>query len=236
MISQDSAKFWFPKLDACPDPWFRAFLPKTLMIDYDEELLSPALHGKPSKEYDRLYYAVEAAIRYEIAGPAFIRTDITSAKHAGKEAWSVPNEDALNDALLRTLAASQLKTYFQKIKGSAIMVRPLLDIAATRTAFNGLPVGMKEWRVFAFLAPQPERRLSPNVDSTGRAGILDPGSFLGFLGFLAFGPVHPLNSGRVPPRWETIHPGQGVIRGQQARTDPYFHLHPSSFFVKIIDK
>jgi hypothetical protein len=121
------------------------------MIDYDEELLSPALHGKPSEEYNRLYYAVATAIRDEIAGPAFIRTDITSAKHAGREAYVVDgkNEDGLNTALLRTLAASQLKTYFQKIKGSAIMVRPLLDIKATRTAFNGLPVGMKEWRIFA---------------------------------------------------------------------------------------
>ena len=185
MISQDSAKFWFPKLDACPDPWFRAFLPKTLMIDYDEELLSPALHGKPSKEYDRLYYAVEAAIRYEIAGPAFIRTDITSAKHAGKEAWSVPNEDALNDALLRTLAASQLKTYFQKIKGSAIMVRPLLDIAATRTAFNGLPVGTKEWRVFADQRGVqcthlywPEEALTGHMDDGGEAIKLNPGNWV----------------------------------------------------------
>lgn len=148
MISQDSAKFWFPKLLAHHDPWFRAFLPKTVMVNYDEELLAPSLRGLRSKEYDRLYYAVGAAM-YEVHFPVFIRTDLTSAKHAGRSAYIIEKDEDWNHALLTTLSKAELKSYHSKVKSSAIMVRPVLDIAATRTAFGGLPVGFKEWRVFA---------------------------------------------------------------------------------------
>ena len=149
MRIEDSAKFWFPKLLAYPDKRLREWIPNTVMIDYDEELLAPSLMGQHTEEYDRLYYAVETAIRYEIAGPAFIRTDLTSAKHAGRQAYIVDgkNEDGLNDALLTTLSHAQLKSYHSKVKSSAIMVRPMIEIAG-RTAFSGLPIG-KEWRVFA---------------------------------------------------------------------------------------
>lgn len=174
MITQDSAKFWFPKLDASR---FREWLPNTIMIDYDEDALSTSLIGGHTDEYERLYYAVEAAIRYEIAGPAFIRTDITSAKHAGSRAWKVEKADDLNDALLTTLSASQLKTYFEKVKGSAIMVRPLLQIAG-RTAFNGLPIG-KEFRVFAdqkgiqcWHSYWPEEALTGKMDDGGKPAVL----------------------------------------------------------------
>lgn len=146
MIKQDSAKFWFPKLAA--DPWVRDWLPKTIMIDYNEEWLVPSLRGQATTEYTNLYLSVEAAIRYEISGPAFIRTDITSAKHAGRAAYVVNKTDELNHALLTTLSHAELKSYHQKVKSSAIMVRPLLHIKADRTAFGGLPIG-KEWRVFA---------------------------------------------------------------------------------------
>jgi hypothetical protein len=144
MVPQDSAKFWFPKLQSAR---LSEWLPNTILIDYNEDMLAASLMGKHTAEYERLYYAVQAAIRYEIAGPAFIRTDITSAKHAGSRAWKVETEDDLNDALLTTLSASQLKTYHQRVKASAIMVRPLLQIAG-RTAFGGLPIG-KEYRIFA---------------------------------------------------------------------------------------
>jgi hypothetical protein len=150
MIPQDSAKFWFPRLVSHPWKWMRDWLPNTVMIDYSEEALADSLRGHHTAEYDRLYYAVEAAIRHEIAGPAFIRTDITSAKHSGRNAYIVDgtDEDGLNHALLTTLAHSQLKTYHGKMKASAIMVRSVIEIQADRTAFHGLPIG-KEWRVFA---------------------------------------------------------------------------------------
>ena len=147
MIAQDSAKFWLPQLELHPDPWLRGIIPQTAVVDYNEELLSPSLRGEHSDEYDRLYYAVEKVIGLAFQTPVFIRTDITSAKHAGKSAYKVSNYDELNHALLTTLSHSQLKTYHGKMKASAILIRPWLDIKATRTAFNGLPIG-KEWRIF----------------------------------------------------------------------------------------
>jgi hypothetical protein len=147
MIAQDSAKFWFPKLASHPWQWMRDWLPKTVLIDYSEEALSPSLRGEHTAEYDRLYYAVDNAIA-EMDGPAFIRTDITSAKHAGRSAYIVEKEEDLNHALLTTLSHSQLKTYHGKMKASAIMVREFIKVKADRTAFGGLPIG-KEWRIFA---------------------------------------------------------------------------------------
>ena len=64
MRIEDSAKFWFPKLLAYPDKRLREWIPNTVMIDYDEELLAPSLMGQHTEEYDRLYYAVETAIHY----------------------------------------------------------------------------------------------------------------------------------------------------------------------------
>jgi hypothetical protein len=144
MIPQDSAKFWFPKLAAT---WLCTEIPNTVFVDYNEELLTPALMGQKSAEYERLYYTVEAAL-HEIGEPAFIRTDLTSAKHAGKHAYRVDSLEGLNDALLTTLSAAQLKSYHSKVKSSAIMVRHHLNVKHDRTAFGGLPIA-NEWRVFA---------------------------------------------------------------------------------------
>jgi hypothetical protein len=149
MIAEDSAKFWFPKLTAHSWQWMRDWLPQTVIIDYDEMALAESLHGKYTAEYERLYYAVQSAIETNFqCRPVFIRTDITSAKHAGKHAYKVSDYDGLNDALLTTLSCAELKSYHSKIKSSAIMVRPWLDIKHNRTAFGGLPIG-REWRVFA---------------------------------------------------------------------------------------
>jgi hypothetical protein len=172
MIAQDSAKFWFPKLESHPWQWMRDWLPKTVLVDYDEELLAPALLGQRSKEYDRLYYAVGAAI-YNIGVPCFIRTDLTSAKHAGKDAYIINDEDDWNHALLTTLSCAQLKSYHSKVKSSAIMVRQLINVKHERTAFNGLPIG-NEWRVFAdqrghqcFHHYWPDEALKDKMDDGG---------------------------------------------------------------------
>lgn len=149
MITQDSAKFWFPKLTAPgPHSWLRTEVPNTVFVDYNEDALAESLQGKHTAEYERLFYAVEAALRFEVGSPAFIRTDLTSAKHSGKDAWCVNSLEDLNDALLKTLAAAHLKSYHSKVKSSAIMVRTLLKAKYSRTAFGGLPVA-NEWRVFA---------------------------------------------------------------------------------------
>lgn len=146
MKKEDSAKFWFPKITLASH-WLATWLPKTVLIDYDEEALAPSLMGQYSKEYERLYYVVERAAS-EFDGPVFIRTDLTSAKHSGIDAYKVSKYDALNHALLTTLSHAQLKSYHSKIKSSAIMVRQWINVKHDRTAFNGLPIG-NEWRVFA---------------------------------------------------------------------------------------
>jgi len=119
-----------------------------VFVDYDEGLLEPALYGQSNAEYERLFYAVEAALRFEVGSPAFIRTDLTSAKHSGKSAYKVESFEDLNDALLKTLSAAFLKSYHSKVKSSSIMVRSFINIRHDRTAFKGLPIG-NEWRIFA---------------------------------------------------------------------------------------
>src|SRR6267378_5364259 len=143
MIAQDSAKFWFPKLNAT---WLRTEMPSTVFLDYNEALLESSLYGMPTPEYERLYYAVRDAVEGEY--PVFLRTDLTSAKHKGKSGCRLDNETGLNQLLLTLLSHAHLKSYHQKIKSSAIMVRPWIDLSHQRTAFGGLPIG-NEFRIFA---------------------------------------------------------------------------------------
>ena len=170
MISQDSAKFWFPKLANHEWQWMRDWLPKTVLVDYSEEALSPSLAGTRTEEYERLYYEVESMILDHIGYPAFIRTDLTSAKHAGVKAYKIESCDDINHALLTTLSQAQLKSYFSKVKSSAIMVREFIRVKHERTAFGGLPIG-QEWRVFADQISEqchhgywPEEALSGHMD------------------------------------------------------------------------
>lgn len=176
MIAQDSAKFWLPKL--LTDPWLTTLVPKTVFVDYNEEEIEPSLHGEDTVAYEKLWYAVHDALRTEIGYPAFIRTDVTSAKHAGKCAWYIQHEDSINTALISTLTLSHTKTYFQKLKASAIMVRPFLQLKHERTAFNGLPVA-KEWRIFSDGTRYqcahyywPEEALAGHMDDGGSADAL----------------------------------------------------------------
>jgi hypothetical protein len=145
MRYEDSAKFWFPKIANMSLAQIR--VPKTIFVDYNEDTLTESLFGKNTAEYERLYYAVEDAIR-EIGYPTFIRTDLTSAKHSGRLSCIVENENTLNNALLNTLYQAHLKSYHSKTKSSAIMVREFIKVKHERTAFRGLPIG-NEWRVFA---------------------------------------------------------------------------------------
>ena len=144
----DSSKFWLPKLELSPSLWLRDWIPQTASIDYNEDLLAPALIGQDCEEYTRLYYAVQNVLEMAFTGPVFVRTDITSAKHAGKHAYKIENYNDINDALLITLSHAQLKSYHSKVKSSAILLRKWIQAPASRTAFGGLAIG-NEWRVFA---------------------------------------------------------------------------------------
>lgn len=176
MIPQDSAKFWLPKITT--NIWLNEFVPQTALVEYNQDALAMSLRGKHTAEYERLYYIVAHEAKH-IGYPFFIRTDITSAKHAGKSAWKVGSEDELNFALLTTLSASELKTTFQPIKASAILVREFLDLGTSgRTAFNGLPIG-RELRVFAdqrgiqcWHSYWPEEALTGKMDDGGEPEII----------------------------------------------------------------
>jgi hypothetical protein len=176
MIIQDSAKFWLPRITT--NVWLNEFVPRTALVEYNQDALAQSLRGKHTTEYERLYYIVAHEAK-QIGYPVFIRTDITSAKHAGKSAWKVVSEEELNFALLTTLSASELKTTFQPIKASAILVREFLDLGTSgRTAFNGLPIG-REFRLFAdqnglqcWHSYWPEEALTGKMDDGGEPEIM----------------------------------------------------------------
>jgi hypothetical protein len=72
-----------------------------------------------------------------------------------------------------------LKSYHQKVKSSAILIRPWLELAHQRTAFRGLPVA-KEWRVFADQRGHqcihhywPDEALRGHMDDGGEPDVRD---------------------------------------------------------------
>jgi hypothetical protein len=138
----DSALFWFPRIQKAGLP-----VPKTVFIPYDYKAILPIFDGLESNEYNRLWHAVVAATG-EIGLPAFLRSDVTSAKHKGPAAYKITDIDGLNEQLCRTLEETELKTFMHYEKPKALMVRQWLDLYSTFTAFHGLPIS-REFRLFA---------------------------------------------------------------------------------------
>lgn len=148
MVYKDSAKFWFPRINTLDMKVLLANvnIPQTVFVDYNEAEIFDAANIGYGVPYSKLFVAVELAIRYD-SKTAFIRTDVTSAKHLGLNAIKVSPTNNLHFALRQTLKHAEEKTYLSKYKSSAIMVRSWIDIPGA-TAFKGLPIG-HEWRIFA---------------------------------------------------------------------------------------
>lgn len=76
--------------------------------------------------------------------PVFLRTDLSSAKHEGPDAYKVEGPDDWPSRVWRTIEDNAMKDLWP----SAFLVREWLDLEAPFVAFGGHPIA-NEWRVFA---------------------------------------------------------------------------------------
>jgi hypothetical protein len=134
----NSALLWFPPVAEAGLP-----VPRTEFVQYDPSSLWPLLDGQPMNGFPlgELRNACE-----RIGYPAFLRTDLASAKHYGPKAFRVARPDRLEECIFRTFEDNCLKDLSGGTQ--AFMVREYLSIDSMFTAFGGLPIG-REWRVFA---------------------------------------------------------------------------------------
>jgi len=141
-MNRNSALRWFPPIEAAGLP-----VPRTLMVPYRHYDILPIFDGESSPEFMRLKLAVEAAA-LEIGLPAFLRTDLCSAKHSGPGAYCISDATACGQQVFDTLEDTEMKSFMQPEGPQVMMIREFLTLDAPFTAFNGLPIA-REWRIFA---------------------------------------------------------------------------------------
>lgn len=140
-LNRNSALIWLPAIEAAGLP-----TPKTIIVPYVHHECLSIFDGEPSVEFSRLSDEIMKAAR-EIGFPVFIRTDLTSAKHSGPDAYKI-EVDGQNGPIAETLEDTELKTWLEREGSKAFLVRQFLQLDASFTAFHGLPVA-REFRFFA---------------------------------------------------------------------------------------
>lgn len=147
-MNRNSSHVWLPGLEAAGLPTFR-----TIVIPYKHHDCMPIFDGEPSAEFDRLVNEVAFAAG-EIGIPAFIRTDLGSAKHSGLKGVQIADgsiaesDGSVGWVLSRLLEDQELKFWLEREGPTAILVREWLTLKAKFTAFGGLAIS-NERRFFA---------------------------------------------------------------------------------------
>jgi hypothetical protein len=137
-INPNSALVWLPAIVDAGLP-----VPRTEVVPFSPRSLFPILDGeKPEDDFS--IDAVQAACQ-RIGYPAFLRTDLSSAKHDGPRAYRVNSVDDLWRCVYYTFESNALKDLADACH--ALLVREFLTIPSIFTAFSGLPIG-REWRIF----------------------------------------------------------------------------------------
>jgi hypothetical protein len=141
-MNRNSALMWFPAIKAAGLP-----VPRTVFVPYDHRACLPIFDGEPSGEFTRLVEAIGKAI-IEVGSPVFVRTDLSSAKHSGPQAYRIADSEPIGQAVASTIEDNEMKFWMERSGPKAFMVRQFLDLDAPFTAFSGLPIS-REWRLFA---------------------------------------------------------------------------------------
>lgn len=151
-MNRNSSHIWLSGIEAAGLP-----TPRTIVIPYKHQACMPIFDGEPSAEFDRLVNEVAFAAG-EIGIPAFIRTDLGSAKHSGLKGVQIADgsiaesDRSVGWVLSRLLEDQELKFWLEREGPTAILVREWLTLKAKFTAFDGLAIS-NERRFFA----TPER-------------------------------------------------------------------------------
>lgn len=137
-MNPNSAYIWFPPIQAAGLP-----VPRTEIVRYNPQDLFPMLDGQKYGDgfpLDEMHAACE-----RIGFPVFVRSDLSSAKHANKRAWLVEDKDSLLAAVYETFEDNELKWLASET--SAFMLREYLPLKHSFIAFGGLPIS-RERRYF----------------------------------------------------------------------------------------
>ena len=136
-----SGFYWYPKIAHLP------YVPRTILVRANESSLFAAIDGQDPVAMPMYYDAMEAvkAAADQIGYPAFIRTDLASAKHDGQESYLASDKSRVANVMLTTIESNVLKGLGGFIQG--FMVREYLHLRAPFIAFRGHPVA-REFRLF----------------------------------------------------------------------------------------
>jgi hypothetical protein len=135
----NSALVWCPPLLAAGLP-----VPRTEFVGFEPEQLWPTCDGQAALDSFPMPEIEKACER--IGYPVFIRTDLSSAKHSGPEAYRANSKADLWRCCCLTFEDNALKDIASFAR--AFMVREWLDLPAGFTCFSGHPIS-REWRFFA---------------------------------------------------------------------------------------
>ncbi len=144
-MNQNSALIWLPAIQSAGLP-----TPRTIVVPYCHRdcigiFDGPGAEDSAVEAFRKVVTDVSAAVA-EIGPPAFVRTDLSSAKHAGRSAWLAHEEIA--QTVHRLIEDNEMKFWLERDGPQAILVRQFLRLPAPFTGFNGLPIS-REWRYFA---------------------------------------------------------------------------------------
>jgi hypothetical protein len=140
-LSKNSALFWLPRILRV----HKELVPLTEIVPFSPEDLFPLLDSEPHGPGFSIEAMRTAAER--IGVPAFVRTDLASAKHVGPSAYRL---DSLGDEDLWRVVCQTFEDVCTKLLEAppqAFLVRQWLELPAPFTAFDGHPIA-REWRLF----------------------------------------------------------------------------------------
>jgi hypothetical protein len=152
----NSALYWFPPLEKSGLP-----VPETVFVEADFRLLVEALEPKEaSAEAINARLRVHSQIEDTLTskGPfAFLRSDLSSAKHNGPRAYRIgtrpgtADDNDIFESIAETVEDNEMKFWLAEAYPKAFMVRQWLSLKHSFTAFGmgraGHPIA-REFRVF----------------------------------------------------------------------------------------
>lgn len=185
---RNSLVYWFPKIEKLQIPF-----PKTAWVATPPDLCRKLLDGTETawKEFQPYLDKIKEAAK-NTGYPAFIRTDMASAKHGWEEAAFVRHEGELANHLMRTIEHNEMAGFIG-LNYSAIVIREFLELDWRFTAFHGKMPVAKERRYFIkkgkVLCHHPywiKEAIAEAHKNEGKRGI---------LGYFAY---------RLPNKWEKM--------------------------------
>jgi len=140
-LNPNSALYWYPATETIAQEYDGLQVPETQVVEFDFMDCLGVLDGErpAALPTEDLAAAVDA-----VGDRAFIRTDLTSAKHSGLRAIQATTPTDAERVASWLIGSAAQKSMFP----AAFLIREWVDIESQFTAFDGLPIGV-EYRVFS---------------------------------------------------------------------------------------